>query len=292
TGLFGYIGKKPRMIPVRVELQPERGHSRRYAFDIVEDPFLAPYLLYGSLLSILNSEQKSYGEISISYKRGSTIRVAGEEEIALRNLFAGDLSMQYASGIVAFLAQIMLNNEYRPVHIEGINLILGYSDDRRMARVERAWLSRDRVKAGETVLVSVNLKPFRGPAVTRQIELEIPEDVRPGRLQLRVGDGLSIARAESEHAEFYPKDLAQLIRLINHLRSNDTVYAVLTQADNGILYRGERLPNLPPSIAQVMVRPRSRGNYLRLWQRSVVEESLLTDYMITGSKLLSLEVEE
>ena len=50
---------------------------------------------------------------------------------------------------------------------------------------------------------------------------------------------MAIARAESEHEEFYPNDLTQLIRLINHLRSNDTVYAVLTQADNGILFRGE-----------------------------------------------------
>ncbi len=292
TGLLGYIGKRPRMIPVRVELQPERGRSRRYSFDVVEDPFLAPYLLYGGFLSLLSSEQKSFGEISVAYKKGSTIRIGGEEDINLRNLFAGDLAMQYASGIVAFLSQILLNNEYRPIHIEGINLILGYSDERRTARVERAWLSRDRVRAGESVQVSIRLKPYRGPAVTRQIEIEIPDDVRPGRLLLRVGDGLAIARAESEEEEFYPKDLAQLIWLINHLRSNDTVYVVLTQTDNGILYQGERLPNLPPSVAQVMVRPRSRGNYLRLWQRGVAEEMLLTDYMVSGYKLLSLEVEE
>jgi hypothetical protein len=292
TGLFGYIGKKPRMIPVRVEIQPERGRSRRYAFDVVEDPFLAPYLLYGAFLGILNSDEKSFGEVSISYKQGSTIRINGEEDIALRNLFAGDLAMQYSSGIVAFIAQILMNNEYRPIHIEGINLILGYSDERRMARVERAWLSRDRARAGESVQVSVSLKPFRGPAVTRQIDIEVPDDVRPGRLLLRVGDGLAMARAESENEEFYPRDLAQLIWLVNHLRSNDTVYAVLTQTDNGILYQGERLPNLPPSIAQVMVRPRSRGNYLRLWQRGVAEEVLKTDYMVSGFKLLSLEVEE
>ncbi len=292
TGVFGYIGKKPRMIPVRVEMQPELGKPRRFAFDVVADPFLAPYLLYGALQSLVNTEQKSYGEISISYKKGSTIRVVGEEEIALRNLFAGDMAMQYASGIVAFLTQMMLNNEYRPVQIEGINLILGYSDERRVARVERAWLSRDHVRAGETVQVSVSLKPFRGPSVIRQIEIEVPEDVRPGRLRLRIGDGMAISRAESEHEEFYPNDLTHLIRLINHLRSNDTVYAVLTQTDNGILYRGERLPNLPPSIAQVMVRPRSRGNYLRLWQRGVAEESLRTDFMVSGFKLLSLEVEE
>ena len=67
---------------------------------------------------------------------------------------------------------------------------------------------------------------------------------------------------------------------------------MLTRGDNGILFQGERLPNLPPSVAQVMVRPQTRSNYLRLWYRSVAEEAIETDYALQGYKLLSLEVEE
>jgi SpoIVB peptidase S55 len=293
TGVFGYLGRKPRLIPVRLDLQPEKGRPRRYAFDIVEDPFLAPYLLYAALNGILSNEQKDYGEVSLAYKEGSTIRIAGEEDIALKNLFSGDLAVQYTSGTVAFLTLILLNNEYHATHIDGINLILGYSDERRTARLERAWLNRDRARAGETVQVSVVLKPFRGPDVTRQIDIQIPEEVPPGRLVLQVGDGLALARAEEgEDDDFNPRDLAQLIWLINHLRSNDKVYAVLTRGDNGIVFQGERLPNLPPSIAQVMVRPQTRGNYLRLGSRGVAEETLDTDYMLSGYKLLFIDVEE
>ncbi|OLD67536.1 MAG: hypothetical protein AUI52_00265 [Acidobacteria bacterium 13_1_40CM_2_68_10] len=295
TGVFGYIGKRPRLIPVRLDLQPQMGHSQAYAFDIVDDPFLAPYLLYAALNGILSNEGKDYGEVSLSYKEGSTIRVSGEEDIQLRNLFAGDLASLYASGTVAFLTQILLNNEYHPVHVNGINLILGYSDERRMARVERAWVSKDHVRPGETIQISAILKPFRGPEVTRQIDMQIPDEVLPGRLILQVGDGLTLSRVEDEGEErddFHPRDLSQLIWLINHLRSNDKVYAVLSRADNGILFQGQRLPNLPPSIAQVMVRPQTRGNYLRLWYRGVAEETLETDYMLTGFKQLTVDVEE
>ena len=295
TGVFGYIGKRPRLIPVRLDLQPQMGHSQAYAFDIVDDPFLAPYLLYAALNGILSNEGKDYGEVSLSYKEGSTIRVSGEEDIQLRNLFAGDLASLYASGTVAFLTQILLNNEYHPVHVNGINLILGYSDERRIARVERAWVSKDHVRPGETIQISAILKPFRGPEVTRQIDIKIPDEVTPGRLVLQVGDGMTLARVEDEgddSDDFHPKDLAQLIWLINHLRSNDKVYAVLSRADNGILFQGQRLPNLPPSIAQVMVRPQTRGNYLRLWYRGVAEETLETDYMLTGFKQLTVDVEE
>jgi hypothetical protein len=294
TGLFGYLGKQARVIPVRVELQPDRGRPRRYAFDVVHDPFLGPYVLYAALNGILSSEEKDYGDLSITYKAGSTLRVAGEEDIALRNLFSGDLARLYASGTVAFLTQILLNNEYRPVSIEGVNLILGYTDARRTARVERAWVDRDRVRPGDTIQVSASLKPFRGPSVTRQINIRVPDEVPPGRLLLQVGDGLTLARTESdrEDHDFSPRDLSQLIWLINRLRSNNTIYAVLTRSDNGILFQGERLPNLPPSIAQVMVRPQTRGNYLRLLYRGVAEETLETEYALSGYKQIAIEVEE
>ncbi len=293
TGVLGYMGKKPRMIPVRVELQPDKGAARRYAFDVVEDPFLAPYLVFAALNGLLSNAEKDYGAVSIAYREGSTIRIGSEESIELKNLFSGDQAALYTSGIVAFLTQLLLNNEYRPVHLDGINLILGYSDEGRTARLERAWLSKDRARPGETVQLSIDIRPFRGPEMTRQINITIPEEAPPGRLLLQVGDGLALARAEGgEDDDFSPHDLKQLIWLINHLRSNNSVYALLSRADNGILYQGQRLPNLPPSVAQVMVRPQTRGNYLRLWYRGVAEESIETPYMLNGYKMLSIEVEE
>jgi len=293
TGLMGYVGKKPRLIPVRIEMQPDKGRPRRFAFDIAEDPFLAPYLLYAALNAVLSNEEKDYGDVTLSYREGSTIQIAGEEDITLKNLFSGEMARLYASGTVAFITQLLLNSEYRRVHINGINLILGYSDERRTARLERAWVSRDRVRPGETIQVAVSLRPYRGPEVTRQIDLEVPREVPPGRLLLRVGDATALARTEDEeHDDFVPRDLAQLIWLINRLRSSDRIYAVLTQGDNGILFQGVRLPNLPPSVAQVMVRPQTRGNYLRLWYRGVAEESITTGYALEGYKLLTIDVEE
>ena len=293
TGVFGYLGKKPRTIPVRLELQPEGGRARRLAFDIVEDPFLAPYLLYAALNAVLSSDVKDYGELSVAYKEGSSIHVGGAEDIELQNLFAGDMSRLYASGTVAFITQILLGSEYRSVHIEGIELILGISDERKTARLQRAWVNRDRVRAGESVQVSVGIKPFRGPEVTREVDIAIPREIPAGRLVLQVGDAFTLARTDNDRADdFVPKDLDHLIWLINHLRSNDRLYVVLTRSDNGLLYQGERLPNLPPSVSQVMARPQTRGNYLRLWYRGVAEESIPVAHALEGYRQLVIDVEE
>ena len=41
-----------------------------------------------------------------------------------------------------------------------------------------------------------------------------------------------------------------------------------------------------------MVRPQTRGNYLRLWYRGVAEETLDTESVLTGYKQLTVDVEE
>jgi hypothetical protein len=293
TGVFGFVGRKARSIPVRLELQPERGRPRRLAFSIAADPFLAPYLLFAALNGVLSSEEKDYGTMSLTYNEGSVIRVAGEEDINLRNLFAGDLARLYAAGTVAFLTEILLDSEYRTVQIDGIDLTLGVSDERRTARLLRAWVSRDRAHPGESIQVSVGLKPFRGPEVTRELNVTIPREVPPGRLLLQVGDATALARTDTDRAgDYVPHDLGQLIRLINTLRRNDRLYAVLTRPDNGLVFQGERLPNLPPSVSQVMARPQTRGNYLRMWYRGVSEESIALGYAVEGYRLLSIDVED
>src|SRR2546426_1586115 len=175
TGVFGYLGKRPRLIPGRLDLQPQIGRSKRYSFDVVDDAFLAPYLLYAALNGILSSEEKDYGEVTLSYKPGSTIQVSGEEDIDLKNLFSGELASLYASGTVAFITQLLLNNEYHPVHVNGINLILGYYDERRTGYVERAWVSKDHVRAGETIQEPAGINPFRGPEAARRIAGKVPD---------------------------------------------------------------------------------------------------------------------
>ena len=293
TGVFGYVGKKPRTIPVRLELQPDRGRPRKLAFEVADDPFLAPYLVFAAMNAILSSEEKDYGTESFTYKDGSVLHVEGEEDIVLRNLFAGDMARLYASGTIAFLTQVLLDSEYRTVRVSGIDLVLGTSDERRTARLERAWVSRDRVRAGEAIDVSIGLKPFRGPELTRNLKITIPPEVPPGRLLLQVGDASALARTDPEAGDdFVPRDLHQLVWLINHLRRNDRLYAILVRPDNGLVFQGERLPNLPPSMAQVMARPDTRGNVLRVLYRGVAEESLSLPYAIDGYRLIAIDVEE
>jgi SpoIVB peptidase S55 len=293
VAVAGSTAAPARLIPVRVEMTGNTVRAQRFAFDVMEDSFLTPYLIYASLNAILSSAQKDYGDSSVRLQEGSVIKVSGEDDIKLNNLFAGDLAPFYASGTVAYISQLILNNEYHPARIGGINLLLEYSDERRTARVERVWCGKDRVKPGEKVPLTISISPFRGEEITRTFELTIPEDLRPGKVFLQVGDGQAVSRREEEGVpDLHPRDLSQLIWLINHIRPNDRLYVILTRPDNGILFQGTRMPDLPPSKALVMIRPQTEGNFLRVGFRGISEDSIPTSFAVDGYKTLTLEVEE
>ena len=293
VGVAGSISAPPRLIPVRVEISGNTPRTEHFAFDVMEDSFLTPYLIYAALNGILSSAQKDLGEATLRILEGSVVKVEGYDDIKLDNFFSGDYASFYTSGTVAYISLLILNNEYRPARITGINLDLTYSDEKKVARVERVWCGRERARPGEKVPLTVTLQPFRGKEITRTFELTIPEELTPGKLYLQVGDGQTVSRKEEQTAgEFHPKDLAQLIWLINHVRSNDKLYVILTRPDNGVLLQGARMPDLPPSKALVMVRPQTEGNYLRVGFRGIAEESIPTDFAIEGYKTLTLEVED
>ena len=293
VGVAGSTASPPRLIPVRLEMSGSTGRPERFSFDVMEDSFLTPYLLYASLNAILSSTQKDLGEATVKVLQGSVMKVEGYDDIELDNFYSGDLAPFYASGTVAYISLLILNNEFHETRINGITLNLAYSDERKVARVERVWCGRERVRPGGKVPLTVTLQPYRGKEMTRTFDLTIPDELPPGRIFLQVGDGQTVSRKEEQAAgEFHPKDLAQLIWLINHIRPNDKLYVILTRPDNGVVLQGARLPDLPPSKALVMVRPQTEGNYLRVGFRGIAEESIPTDFSVEGYKTLTLEVED
>ena len=291
SGVFGLLGATPRMIPVRVQLSGPGRESHTYSFDVADDPLLAPLLLYSTVNAILSSSERTYGSLTLRLREGSVIRIEGQDQVDLANLFAGESAPAYASALPAYLLHLLLNNEWATPSVAGVNLLLEYQDAPRSAMVRRVTLDRYRVRAGDRVGATVVVSPYRGPDLVFRREISIPSETPPGPLLLQVGNALAVSRAEAADDPVVPRDLTQLVRLINRLRRNDRVYLVATRTDTGAFVGGARLPNLPPSAVSVLSRPRSQGNLTLLARRGVLEEEILTEYAVEGLARLQLEVE-
>jgi hypothetical protein len=292
-GVAGRKGAAVKMVPIRVEMKHADGTSRSYRFDVAPDPLLTPGLLNLSLLSLLSSEEKDVGEISVRVREGSRIRISEDLDVKLDNLFSGEESPLYTAGTVAYMVYLILNNEERPTQIEGVNLLLDYQDERRSARVEKIWLERYVAAPGETVPVHVTLRPFRGRSFTVDLPLKIPAEAPEGKSLLQVGDSLTLSRMEAASGApfFVPRSLRHLVWLLNHIRSNQKIYATLLRPDNGAFIAGERLPSLPPSISTVLLPARSdTDGTTRVRFRALAEADLETQQVVRGYQKAILEI--
>ena len=291
SGIFGRIDARPRMIPVRFKLAHPHREDRDYSFDIADDPMLSPLLLYVSLNGILAGSERTFGNATVRVREGSVIKMEHGEDVELDNLFSGSTAFDYGTGIPAYILYLLMNNAWTHPKITGVNLMLDYDAEPRTARIRRASLDRYRVRAGETVEAAVVLGPYRGRDQVFTRTIRIPKETPSGTLTLQVGGAVAVSREEDHYEPVLPRDLDQLIRLINQLRRNDRIYIVATREDSGVLLEGSRLPNLPPSVANVLSRPKSRGNFIVVRRRSVLEEIVETEYAVEGSARIELEVE-
>lgn len=290
SGIAGTLGAKADMIPVRLAYSDGAGGRATYAFDVAADPMLAPLLVYYAVNGVVASRDRAIGNATVRVAPGSVIRLADREDVALDNLFSGASAVPYATGTAAYILHLLLNNDWSPPVVEGVNLLLEYDNAPRTARVQRATLDRYRVTAGETVRASVVLRPYRGREQVVRREILIPPETPPGKLDVLIGGALAVSRPQAGEDVLLPHDLDQLVWLINNLRRNDHVFVVATREDDGFFLAGARLPNLPPSAATILTRPARRGNVTVVSRRGVLEETIETEFAVEGITRLELEV--
>jgi len=291
AGVLGKVGGAARMIPVRLELSIAGREKKAFSFDLASDPLLAPLFLYDSLNGILTSAGRAYGNITLRLREGSVIKMDGQDDIELNNLFAGSTAPYFATGTSAFLLYLVMNNDLTPPRVGGVNLILEYQDEPLSAHVRRVTLDRSRARPGEDVEATVILSPFRGDDIVLTRKIHLPLDTPPGPLVFNVGDADAVTRTEAGDAPMIPRDLSQLISLINRIPRNDRVYILASRDDAGVFLSGRRLPNLPASVQAVLTRPRNRGNFALISHRNVLEEQIPVDYAVDGFARVQLEVE-
>ena len=74
SGVFGQLGRAPKMIPVRINLHTSRDRSETYSYEIANDSFLTPLLLNITVFNTITSSERALGDSTISIKGESTSR--------------------------------------------------------------------------------------------------------------------------------------------------------------------------------------------------------------------------
>ncbi|HEX8353918.1 MAG TPA: hypothetical protein VF611_13510, partial [Pyrinomonadaceae bacterium] len=135
TGIYGNLGRAPKMIPVTINLHTSRDHVETFRYEVANDEFLTPLLLNMTVYSTLTSSERSLGDSTVSVR--GRIEVKGQETITLERRFSMQGAAISAAGSVAGPVQALMSSGFEGVELGPITLDIAAADSRRVASLDR-----------------------------------------------------------------------------------------------------------------------------------------------------------
>jgi hypothetical protein len=292
TAIAGRLGTPPPMIATEVRLRSARGGDRTFHFRIVRDELFTPMLAYVSLLSVLQGQERALGTTTLHLD--ARLALEGGREVRIEDVFSSGQSAPRAAALVAGPLGLIVANDFENVAVRSIEVDVAVEEEPRTATIVRAWVDGPaRLRPGTDATLKVLLREHRGSSVIDALPLTIPMSAPAGPYDLLVADATTFNALEQSEKQqpFVSRDLDQLLRTLNEMRSGNRLYARLTRPDRGVVMAGEYLPALPGSVLSVLQAPDQGASVLPLRTTPVWKADKATDYAISGARRLRIQVE-
>lgn len=289
TGIYGELGKTPKMIPVTINLETSLGNRQTYNFDVVSDRFLTPILMQMTVLSTITSTERAIGDSTLQIR--GNLKLAGQPDVDFENRLSVSMNSPLAAAFaVSRPISTLFNSGFSDMRLEKITFDIASYDTRNTGRLDRLWINRTEVRPGEKIEIQAFARTDSGGEYIERIPMEIPADAPLGALQIVIGDGASI-QAMEPRTGISPKSLGQLVRELNKIRKADRLYVKLTRNEDGAIINNEELPNLPPSVLATLGSDRTSGGYVKTGSSTFFEKELPpAEFVISGQRTLTLTV--
>jgi hypothetical protein len=294
-GIYGTFGGKAPMIPVRMTMHTPDGASEAYRFEIADNRFLSPFLLKLAAFSTLDATQRSLGPQTLALR--GAIHLSGAPDIRVQDLFSGDVNgPDAASTTAATPLAYLYSSGLTSIHVNGIDLDVFSSNDKRVLRLQQVWCDHREVRPGDRLEVTAVLRAVDGTEVAKHLSVVLPASVSPGPLHVVVGEGNAFNALEMQQLQqgFEARELPQLVRAINHIRRNNLLYLRVMRPDTAYVLDGEQLPSPPPSLARALADDASVDSNV-----SPLHSSPLADaqseplpFVISGVKSITVNVKD
>ena len=292
SGIYGVLGEKPRMVPLQVNLTTSRGVKREYKYDVVRDSFLTPLLVNAVVYNSIISSERAQGAVALDVKGKITVR--NEQPVEVASRFSSESNAPSSAALsIAVPVNYLMAAGYSNLDLQKIDLDISVQENDRTAMLDSIRFDRTDVRAGESLSLEISYRKANGELIQDNYPIKIPANASPGALTFLVADGATLmALDEKEEGEILiPRDLSQLIKLINSLRRNDRLYARFFRQEPGAVVKGEGLPGLPPSIMSILKSERKVGAITTIYTSTLMEYEMPgTEYLVSGAKALKLTV--
>jgi hypothetical protein len=268
TCIAGWLGREPDMLPVRMTVAREAAvPPKTFNVKVVRQRSLLAPLVYTSLTNSVDMEGELPEELTAELK--AKIEVEGRPPVVIHDTFSGS---SYSGGRapqalysqVASVVNLLTYNTYRPVRIKRIECDTRIHPGRRTAEIEAVELDSETLSPGETLRATVLVRPFKGLRQRLPVSLKLPADLPEGEYTATVCDDHASARQalRDDPTLSNPQDLDQVFQALKVQTSAKRTNLVVRVPINAVgvaLNNGKALPNLPPSMVQILSPTRRTG---------------------------------
>ena len=204
---------------------------------------------------------------------------------------------------------ILADNQFQQVDIMDVKVEVAVDSDRKTAAIREARAAKAQVKPGETVAITVKMKPFRGEMVSQTVSFTVPKNQQPGPMTLVVRGGGYVPLVYSmmnqpgmEGEVIKPRKKQQSFEkvvkdFLNRDRNNDIVVEVMDMKWDpltGETPNKQSVKNKEPakSIAPLLPQfaPKDKKSGSAKEEQNKTKFHLSTDYVVEGDTQVMIEV--
>ena len=294
SGVFGEIGKESQLIPVNVRMLNASGDKKEFKAEIVDNKILTPFLVNVVVSSIMTSEERALGDLSLEMK--GDIYLDNGMSVHLEDLFSGnfDASITNLSSLYAAVVYYLTNNEFKDLKIYRIDLDVQVSEEVRFSFLEKVWIDKYDVSPGEVIQGRIYTRNFRGESVFQDLSIPAPLLPSGSEFYLIVADAIAASqfeRSQYKTQAFVPRSLNQLIRILSSLRKNNRIYLKVIASKPGLFVKGEEMPNLPPTMKSMFSSTRATSSSpVDLERSTLIHYQLRVPYVFKGSAVIPIKI--
>ena len=293
TCIAGWLGRKADMLPMRMTVALDADSpDRTFHVEIARQPMLLPTLVFTALANSVDMEGELPEEMTADLE--ARIHIQGRDPIVIKDTFSGfsgNRAPQALYSQVGAVVSLLTRNSFQPVRLERIECRTHVREGRRTAEIESVELASDTYEPGETVKATVFLRPYKGVRQRVPLSLSLPSDLPEGQYTATIGDDLLNARLtlRGDPTLTNPSDLDQVFEAVRVQTSVQRTNVVmrLPLPYGGVAVNGKTLPNLPPSMVQILGNSRRTG--IQTLASALVARQP-TAWVIQGSETVRIHV--
>lgn len=197
TGIAGQINENTKIIPMFVSAtDKDRGLHKTASVEFITDEDLVPSLADSVCYNTVDKtfDRKGGGTSHITFDITARGENSGEIKLRRENMFynSNDIA-KVTNGELAYACDMLMKNKFEKVNIFAINVDVEITSDFEVAEIVSAKIPNKKYKPGSMIPLLVEFKPYRSENFTKEITFKVPEEQKPGPMNIVIRGGNAYA---------------------------------------------------------------------------------------------------